>query len=95
MRRTERCALGRYAARGKQYIVLLRPAEDVLIMQQLLYAGEVRSAASKTKPMVAAKRPRRPAPTIGPGTTKTSIEPLDVTKTTKDVTKTTKVDIVE
>jgi DNA end-binding protein Ku len=45
MRRTERCALGRYAARGKQYIVLLRPADDVLIMQQLLYADEVRSAA--------------------------------------------------
>ena len=45
MRRTQRCAIGRYAARGKQYIVLLRPAEDVLIMQQLLYADEVRSAS--------------------------------------------------
>jgi DNA end-binding protein Ku len=45
MRRTERCAIGRYAARGKQYIVLLRPTEDALIMQQLLYADEVRSAA--------------------------------------------------
>jgi DNA end-binding protein Ku len=44
MRRTERCAIGRYAARGKQYIVLLRPAHDVLVMQQLLYADEVRSA---------------------------------------------------
>jgi DNA end-binding protein Ku len=44
MRRTERCALGRYAARGKQYIVLLRPSEDVLVMQQLLYADEVRDA---------------------------------------------------
>ena len=44
MRRTERSALGRYAARGKQYIVLLRPTEDVLIMQQLLYADEVRAA---------------------------------------------------
>ncbi len=43
MRRTGRSALGRYAARGKQYIVLLRPAEDVLIMQQLLYADEVRA----------------------------------------------------
>ena len=45
MRRTERAALGRYSARGKQYIVLLRPTEDVLIMQQLLYADEVRGAA--------------------------------------------------
>jgi DNA end-binding protein Ku len=38
-----RCALGRWAARGKQYIVMIRPAEDGLVMQQLLYAGEVRS----------------------------------------------------
>jgi DNA end-binding protein Ku len=44
MRKTGRCAVGRYAARGKQYIVLLRPAGDVLVMQQLLYADEVRSA---------------------------------------------------
>ena len=41
-----RCALGRWAARGKQYIVMIRPVEDLvegLVMQQLLYAGEVRS----------------------------------------------------
>src|SRR5258707_7267688 len=42
-----RCALGRWAARGKQYIVMIRPATgenaDGLVMQQLLYAGEVRS----------------------------------------------------
>jgi DNA end-binding protein Ku len=37
-----RCALGRWAARGKQYIVMLRPVEDGLVMQQLLYAAEVR-----------------------------------------------------
>jgi DNA end-binding protein Ku len=52
LRETGRCALGRWAARGKQYIVMIRPVEgstsdgaDVsgLIMQQLLYAGEVRS----------------------------------------------------
>ena len=40
---SKRCALGRWAARGKQYIVMIRPAEDGLVMQQLLYAGEVRS----------------------------------------------------
>src|SRR2546421_3885244 len=40
---TKRCALGRWAARGKQYIVMIRPVEDGLVMQQLLYAGEVRS----------------------------------------------------
>jgi DNA end-binding protein Ku len=40
---TKRCALGRWAARGKQYIVMIRPVADGLVMQQLLYAGEVRS----------------------------------------------------
>jgi DNA end-binding protein Ku len=40
---SNRCALGRWAARGKQYIVMIRPVEDGLIMQQLLYADEVRS----------------------------------------------------
>src|SRR5262249_34581304 len=43
LRDTSRCALGRWAARGKQYIVMIRPVEDGLVMQQLLYAGEVRS----------------------------------------------------
>jgi DNA end-binding protein Ku len=43
LRETGRCALGRWAARGKQYIVILRPVEDALVMQQLLYAAEVRS----------------------------------------------------
>src|SRR6059058_4594440 len=38
-----RCALGRWAARGKQYIVMIRAVEQGLVMQQLLYAGEVRS----------------------------------------------------
>jgi len=47
LRESKRCALGRWAARGKQYIVMIRPGgvgnEDGLVMQQLLYAGEVRS----------------------------------------------------
>jgi DNA end-binding protein Ku len=43
LRDTKRCAVGRWAARGKQYIVMIRPVEDGLVMQQLLYAGEVRS----------------------------------------------------
>jgi DNA end-binding protein Ku len=40
---TERCALGRWAARGKQYIVMIRPVANGLVMQQLLYGEEVRS----------------------------------------------------
>jgi DNA end-binding protein Ku len=43
LRESKRCALGRWAARGKQYIVMIRPADDGLVMQQLLYATEVRS----------------------------------------------------
>ncbi|RJG12928.1 Ku protein [Pseudomonas cavernicola] len=43
LRESKRCALGRWAAHGKQYIVMIRPVEDGLVMQQLLYAEEVRS----------------------------------------------------
>ena len=46
LKESGRCALGRWAARGKQYIVMIRPVDDLvegLVMQQLLYAGEVRS----------------------------------------------------
>jgi DNA end-binding protein Ku len=43
LRDTKRCALGRWAARGKQYIVMIRAVDEGLVMQQLLYAGEVRS----------------------------------------------------
>ena len=43
LRESKRCAIGRWAARGKQYIVMIRPIEDGLMMQQLLYANEVRS----------------------------------------------------
>jgi DNA end-binding protein Ku len=42
MRQTGQTAVGRYAARGKQYIVQLRAVPGGLVMQQLLYAPEVR-----------------------------------------------------
>jgi len=44
MRRSHKVALARYAARGKQYLVMLRPGPEngALVMQQLLYADEVR-----------------------------------------------------
>ena len=38
-----RSALAKYAARGKQYLVLLRPMQDGMVMQQLRYADEIRS----------------------------------------------------
>jgi DNA end-binding protein Ku len=43
MRESERCALARWVWKGKQYVVQVRSAEDGLILQQLLYADEVRS----------------------------------------------------
>ncbi len=43
MRQTGRAALGRYAARGKDYLVLVRPFDDGLVMQQLYYGDEVRA----------------------------------------------------
>ena len=43
MVQTGRCALARYAARGKQYLVMLRPVEGGgIALQQLLYKDEVR-----------------------------------------------------
>jgi len=42
MIRTGRAAVARYSARGKQYLVLLRPKEEGLVMQQLRYSDEVR-----------------------------------------------------
>jgi DNA end-binding protein Ku len=39
---TGRAALATYAARGKQYLVLVRPIEDGLLLEQLHYADELR-----------------------------------------------------
>jgi DNA end-binding protein Ku len=40
---TGRAALAKYAARGKQYLVLVRPQDEGLLMEQLHYAQELRS----------------------------------------------------
>ncbi|HWK84678.1 MAG TPA: Ku protein [Caldimonas sp.] len=43
MRQSGRCALAKWAWKAKQYVVQVRPAEGGLVLQQLLYADEVRS----------------------------------------------------
>ncbi|MFC5499283.1 Ku protein [Caenimonas terrae] len=43
MRKSGRCALAKWAWKAKQYVVQVRPAEGGLVLQQLLYAAEVRS----------------------------------------------------
>lgn len=42
MKKTGWAALAKYAARGKQYLVLVRPVGDHLVLEQLHYAHEVR-----------------------------------------------------
>jgi DNA end-binding protein Ku len=44
LKQAGRCGVGRWAARGKGYLVVLRPIGDVLAMQQLHYAADVRRA---------------------------------------------------
>lgn len=46
MRESGRCALARWAWKSKQYVVQIRPTEGGLVLQQLLYADEVRSPKS-------------------------------------------------
>jgi DNA end-binding protein Ku len=43
MRASGRCALAKWAWKAKQYVVQVRAVEDGLVLQQLLYADEVRS----------------------------------------------------
>lgn len=45
MRHTNRCAVARYATRGKQYVVMLRPYKRGIAMQQLRYPHEVKDFA--------------------------------------------------
>jgi DNA end-binding protein Ku len=43
LRKVERVAIAKQATRGKQYIVMIRPHEDGLMMEQLYYADELKS----------------------------------------------------
>jgi DNA end-binding protein Ku len=45
LKETGRAALGQYASRGRQYLVLVRPRDGVLVMEQLHYADELRAAS--------------------------------------------------
>jgi DNA end-binding protein Ku len=50
LKQTGRAALGQYSARGKQHLVLVRPLDGVLVMEQLHYAAELRPAAEVPHP---------------------------------------------
>jgi DNA end-binding protein Ku len=55
LRQAGRCGVGRWAARGKGYLVILRPIGDVLAMQQLHYAADVRRASEVEVPKTEVK----------------------------------------
>jgi DNA end-binding protein Ku len=43
LRDTGRVAIAKHATRGKQYVVMVRPHEEGLLLEQLYYADEIRS----------------------------------------------------
>jgi DNA end-binding protein Ku len=45
LREKQRCAVGRWAARGKDHVVILRPVENALVLHQLHFAPEVLSVS--------------------------------------------------
>lgn len=45
LEKTGRAAVGQYAARGRQYLILVRSQDGMLIMEQLHYASDVRPAS--------------------------------------------------
>jgi DNA end-binding protein Ku len=57
LKQTGRVAVGQYAARGKQYLVSVRPEENGLVMEQLHYGDEVRTIADVPIPKVEVKKP--------------------------------------
>jgi DNA end-binding protein Ku len=50
LKESKRCAVGRWAARGKAHIVVLRPIGDVLALQQLYFAADVRPVSELEVP---------------------------------------------
>ena len=43
LQETGRVAIAKHATRGKQYVVMIRPHDEGLLMEQLYYADEIRS----------------------------------------------------
>lgn len=57
LEKTKRVAIGQYAARGKQYLIMVRPMKGGLAMEQLRYADEIRTIAEVPIPKVEVKKP--------------------------------------
>jgi DNA end-binding protein Ku len=50
LKTTGKAAVGQYSARGKQHLVLVRPLDGVLVMEQLHYPAELRPAGEVPHP---------------------------------------------
>jgi DNA end-binding protein Ku len=59
LRESKRCAVGSWTSKGKQHTVALRAAGDVLVMQQLFFASEIRPADDIVVPEVKFKDAER------------------------------------
>jgi DNA end-binding protein Ku len=59
LRDSKRCAVGSWASKGKQHTVALRAVGDVLVMQQLFFAAEIRPASDIVVPEVELKEAER------------------------------------
>jgi DNA end-binding protein Ku len=57
LEKTKRVAIGQYAARGKQYLIMVRPMHGGLVMEQLRYADEIRDIAEVPIPKTEVKKP--------------------------------------
>ena len=57
LEKTGRVALGQYAERGKQYLIMVRPMKGGLVMEQLRYADEIRDMAEVPIPKTEVKKP--------------------------------------
>ena len=57
LKKTGRVAVGQYAARGRQYLILVRPMDGGLVLEQLRYAHEMRSIADVPLPTIDVKKP--------------------------------------
>ncbi len=56
LKKTSKVAIGQWAARGKQYLIMIRPLGPGLAMEQLRYANEVRSITEVPIPKVEVKK---------------------------------------
>jgi DNA end-binding protein Ku len=52
---SKRVAIGQYAARGKQYLIMIRPLQGRLVMEQLRYQDEIRDIAEVPIPKTEVK----------------------------------------